>query len=248
MLLFLQHCFGSCSQIHLIFFWFYNCFSVIHTPLPLSLWWVLLQCFWLTATSIPFTAARYLLAYFVLFFHCSFSRSQPFSVQTWDLFFFPEISRFLMIIQNRKLLIALVVPLCNFSWNLVSVMNPSLVWSVLFGLHWEDLCHIWDVTASHSRGLRLEPILLIFLKKSAQKTKVLENLFNLPWHLWIYPRQLMGSVPSIRVEGSGLNATVDLLPKAEEEICKRKPIFFGFVYLMQYFHKILKTVSLWIPH
>lgn len=176
MLLFLQHCFGCCSQIRLIFFWFYNCISVIHTPLPAnslllvvsSLWWVLLKFSWLTATSIPFTATRYFLAYVALFCHCSFSRFQPFSVQTWD-FFFPEISRFLMIIQNRKLLIALVVPLCNFQWNLVSVMNPFLVWSVLLGLHWEDLCHVWDVTASHSRALCLEPILWIFLRKRVLK-------------------------------------------------------------------------------
>lgn len=46
-----------------------------------------------------------------------------------------------MLIQNGKILITLVVPLCNFWWNLVPVMNSSLVCSVLFRLHKIDVTY-----------------------------------------------------------------------------------------------------------
>lgn len=116
---------------------------------------------------------------------------------------------------------------------------------ILVSFTWNALGRFMSCMGCHctpSQGtLSGANILDIFDKESTQKTKVLENLFNLPWHLWIYPRQLMGSVPSIRVEGNGLNATVGLLPKVEEErFARANPYFLGFFIWCSIFTKSLK--------
>lgn len=187
-----------------------------------SVSWVLLQFFWLTATSIPSVGTRYLPACGILFFHCSFSRFQPFSVQTWD-FFFQRSMDFWWSFKMGKCHLKweiLVVPLHDFPSNLVSLMNPSV--TVMLGrvvsftlTAWEDSSQGWDVTASHCQGtLPGANTSDIFAKGSAQK----DQSFRKPvWftltHSWIYPEQLMGSVSSLMVQGLVLNAVVDLPPK-----------------------------------
>lgn len=157
-------------------------------------------------------------------------------------FFFPETSRWLMIIQNGKLLIILVVVLRNFLWNLVSVMNPFLgqfyldctgkiyvtygmsllipgdsVWSQYLGCFCQREC-------SENQGYR----------KSVWFTLTLVNL----------SQAAHGKCPFLKGRGDWTKCNSGPATQSssveEERFARTNLHFFGFVYLLQYFTKSLK--------
>lgn len=114
----------------------------------------------------------------------------------------------------------LVVPLCDFPSNLVSVMNPSVTAMLgrLVSFTYttrDDLSQGWDVTASPCQGtLPGGSTSDIFAKGSAQMEQGFrKSVWFTLTHSRIYPEQLMGSVSSLMVKVLVLNAVVDLLLK-----------------------------------